>query len=190
MSGRPTSGTGQATGFNRLWLVGLIAVCAAAASALWAVTLLPIADPLPSQLQGWRTVGSYFDRPPPWPGKPWTIDGRTVPPAELAASAGPSHCGWDAVTFLSVGWPPGTISTSASQDRQYIRDPAGRIHQGRLLGSWEHNPKIPADARDSGYRYGALDLYLAPSDEDIYAYLVAPSDSERWPRSDPLTLCS
>jgi hypothetical protein len=42
----------------------------------------------------------------------------------------------------------------------------------------------------SGYRYGALRLYLAASDENSYAYLVSPNDSERWPRSDPMTLCA
>jgi hypothetical protein len=49
---------------------------------------------------------------------------------------------------------------------------------------------LPVDASDTGYRYGALKLYLALSDENSYAYLVSPTDSERWPRSDPMTLCS
>jgi hypothetical protein len=58
-----------------------------------------------------------------------------------------------------------------------------------ITGTWARNPTIPADAKDTGYRYGALKLYLAPSDEDSYLYLVAPADSERWPRSDPQTFC-
>jgi hypothetical protein len=169
------------------WVAGVVVV---AGVGLWVVTLLPIADPLPQQLQGWRTVGSYFDRPPAWPGKPWTEDGRAVDAAELEASAGPSHCGWDSVTFLNIGWPVGTRSTSAAQDRLYIRDPGRTLQTPYLLGSWANNPTLPADARDTGYRYGALKLFLALSDQDSYAYLVAPSDSERWPRSEPQTLCA
>jgi hypothetical protein len=157
---------------------------------LWVVTLLPIADPLPQPLQGWRTVGSYFDRPPAWPGKPWTKDGRAVDAAELEASAGPSHCGWESATFLNIGWPLGTRSTSAAQDRLYIRDPSRTLQTPYLRGSWAKNPALPADARDTGYRYGALKLYLALSDQDSYAYLVAPGDRERWPRSEPQTLCA
>ena len=170
------------------WAIGAVAL---AGFALWLVTLLPIADPLPPPLQGWRTVGSYFDRPPSWPGKPWTKDGRTVGWGEMQASAGPSHCGLDSLTFLDINWPLGTSNTtSGEQQRQYIRDPSRKLQPNYLLGSWARNPTLPADARDTGYRYGALKLYLAHSDENRYTYLVAPADSERWPRSDPGTTCS
>jgi hypothetical protein len=157
----------------------VVGVALLVAIGFWVVALLPIAEPLPPQLQGWRTVGSYFDRPPAWPGKPWIKDGRTVAWAELAASAGPSHCGWDSLTFLNLGWPLGTRSTTAAQDRQYIRDPNRTLRSPYLLGTWARKPTLPADASDTGYRYGALKLYLAPSDEESYAYLVAPADSER-----------
>jgi hypothetical protein len=172
------------------WVLALLGVGLTAGVGLWLVTLLPIADPLPQSLQGWRTVGSYFDRPPAWPGKPWTKDGRTVGWAELESSAGPAHCGWDSLTLMGVGWPLGTVSTTSAQERQYVRDPGGTLKTPNLLGTWARNPTLPADARDTGYRYGALKLYLAPSDQDTYAYLVAPADSERWPRSEPQTLCS
>jgi hypothetical protein len=156
----------------------------------WLTTLLPIADPLPPPLQGWRTVGSYFDHPPAWPGKPWMKQGRTIDKLELEAAAGPSHCGWDSATFLNLGWPLGTIAADAGQDRLYVRDPGRTIQGATLLGSWEHDPALPADAKDTGYRYGAIKLYLAYSDQDYFAYLLAPADSERWPRSDPMTLCA
>jgi hypothetical protein len=92
--------------------------------------------------------------------------------------------------MLNIGWPPGTRSATADQDRQYVRDPNRTLQSTSLLGTWARNPTLPSDARDTGYRYGALKLYLAASDEDSYVYLVAPADSERWPRSDPMTLCS
>jgi hypothetical protein len=92
--------------------------------------------------------------------------------------------------MLNIGWPLGTLSTSADQDRQYVRDPGSTLPTSNLVGTWARNPTLPADAGDTGYRYGALKLYLAVSDENSYAYLVSPTDSERWPRSDPMTLCS
>lgn len=180
----------MATARIRPPITWVVAVVLLAGVGFWFATMLPIADPLPPQLRGWRTVGSYLDRPPAYPGKPWTKDGSPVESAELDASAGPSHCGWDAVTMLNVGWPPGTRSITAEQDRQYIRDRNRTLPSTNLKGTWTKNPTLPADARDTGYRYGALKLYLAPSDQDSYAYLVAPADSERWPRSDPMTLCS
>ncbi len=167
-------------------IVGVVVVVGV---GLWVATLLPIADPLPAQLQGWRTVGSYFDRPPAYPGKPWTIGDRSVDSTVLEAIAGPSHCGWDSVTLLFIGWPIGIAATNGSQGRQYVRDLHGAL-QGPIHGTWARNPEIPSDARDTGYRYGAVKLYLASSDEDVYAYLIAPADSERWPRSDPMLLCS
>jgi hypothetical protein len=170
-----------------IWVVAAVLL---AVVGFWFVTLLPIANPLPPQLQGWRTVGSYFDTPPAYPGKPWSKDGRSVDSAELDASGGPSHCGWDSVTMLNIGWPLGTRSTSADQDRQYVRDPNRTLQSATLSGTLARNPTLPADARDTGYRYGALKLYLAASDENSYAYVIAPADSERWPRSIPMTLCS
>ena len=144
---------------------------------------------VPNPHNAGRTVGSYFDRPLPWPGGPWLIDGRRVGSAEMTASAGPSHCGWSSATFLTMGWPPGTGTLSAAHSRQFIRDPAGQVPHDSLLGTWARNPILPADAEDTGFRYGAIKLYFAPSDQDRYAYLIAPDDSERWPRSDPQTGC-
>src|SRR4051812_47292716 len=42
----------------------------------------------------------------------------------------------------------------------------------------------------TGFAVKGVALYLAPSDEDEAVYLVAGSTVERWPRSDPMTLCS
>ncbi|HKW70918.1 MAG TPA: hypothetical protein VJP81_10070 [Candidatus Dormibacteraeota bacterium] len=107
---------------------------------------------------------------------------------ELDASAGPSHCGWESFTFFTLGWPLGNASPTAPS-RQYVRDPFGRLVGGHLLGTWAHNPDLPADAADTGYHYSALRLYLAASDYDRYVYMVAPYDSERRPRSEPATEC-
>ncbi len=136
---------------------------------------------------GGRTVGSYFDNPPAWPGPAWSHGNRTASWPELDASAGPQHCGLQSLTFLTFGWPLGNASPTA-QGRQYIRDPLDHLVGGHLLGTWAHNPTLPGGAVDTGYHYGTISLYLAP-DVDRYVYLVAPNDSERWPRSDPPIEC-
>jgi len=174
----------------RLALVGAAAAVVVLLAGLWLVTLLPVAHPLPPPFQRWQTVGSYFDRPPAWPGKPWSYAGHSVDSEVLTAAAGPSHCSWDSATFLTIGWPLGTRAHSSSQSRQYLRDPAGVVESAPLRGSWMKNPPIPRDAKDTGYTYGALELVLAQSDQDAYIYVISPRDSERWPRSDPQTACS
>ena len=138
-----------------------------------------------------RTVGSYFDNPPAWPGQPWSRNGVEVSNGVLESSAGPAHCGLESATIMFIGWPPGTDATSSARARQYIRDTRGALLGDRFLqGSFGHNPALPPDATDTGFRYdGVLKLYIAPSDADRYVYLIAPADSERWPRSDPMTLC-
>jgi hypothetical protein len=58
-----------------------------------------------------------------------------------------------------------------------------------LLGTWAHNPSLPAHAVDTHFHYGPIKLFLAASDSDRYVYLVAPNDSERWPRSEEPVGC-
>ena len=107
----------------------------------------------------------------------------------MEAAAGPEHCGWQSATLLTIAWPPGTNASTSSQARQYIRDPMDAMQSQYLKGSWARNPPLPLDASDTEYRYGLLKLLLAPSDVDRYVYVVAPKDSERWPRSDPMSVC-
>ncbi len=147
-------------------------------------------DLLPTPLQQSRTVGSYFDSPPAWPGYAWERNGATVGRNELVTSAGPAHCQMQSMTMLTIGWPPGTRTDTAAGARQYIRDPVDRLQNSYLQGTWMRNPPRPTDLADSGYRYGVMRLYVAPSDQDRYVYLVTPADSERWPRSEPMTLCA
>lgn len=138
------------------------------------------------------SVAAAFDDPPASPGYTWSKDGRAVSRSELATFGGPDHCGWQSATFLMIGWPPGTLADTASKARQYVRDPRGSVvvYQGRafreLLG---RNVALPSDAKPTGYKLGAIELYLSPSDEDRWIYVASPRDAERWPRSDPMTAC-
>lgn len=145
----------------------------------------------PAQLPRHDTVAAYFDAPPPWPGQPWTKADQAVDAHVLESAGGPAHCDLQAVTFMTMGWPVGTFAATGDHARQYLRDrPQSAILAANLRGTWALDPKLPADAQDTGYRYGSVKLFVAPSDWDDYVYLVAPHDSERWPRSDPMTLCA
>ncbi len=135
------------------------------------------------------SVAVAFDPPPSYPGYPWMRQGRPVSPKELVTAAGPAHCGWQSATYLTIGWPLGTVSTTAAQARLYIRDPSGVVSSSYRQGLVLHTT-LPSDARPTGYSYGSLELYLSPLDQDEAIYVVGPGGAERWPRSDPMTLCA
>lgn len=148
----------------------------------WRTNLLGIRTALPFG----SSVAVAFD--PPAPGYPWTRGGRPVSDNELNTRAGPDHCGWGSATFMLLAWPPGTFASTAADARQYIRDPQRSI-RGTFKVPFERNVTLPSEARSTGYRLGAVELYLSPTDQDRWVYLVGPSDVERWPRSDPMTGC-
>lgn len=134
------------------------------------------------------SVSAAFDNPPAYPGYQWMRNGKPVRPEELGTSAGPPHCGWQSATFLTVGWPLGTVSQNIGQTRSYIRDPWGVIG-GTYRERLATRATVPLDARATGYRLGAIELYLSPSDQDKAAYLVTSAGAERWPRADPFVAC-
>lgn len=142
----------------------------------------------PGSTHGQGTVADIFRSPDPYPGKAWTRGGVEVPPTEIVAAAGPEHCGWQSATFLTLGWPLGTRPQTAAGARQYVRDPR-RVLPSRLP-PLELDATLPADASPTGYAHGPVRLYLAPSDQDRAAYLVLGDSVERWPRSDPIAVCS
>ena len=135
------------------------------------------------------SLSAAFDNPPSYPGYEWTRNGKSVRYEELGASAGPSHCGWQSATILTIGWPLGTVSASAAQARFYIRDPKG-IMGGSFKDRLIKDAHLPADARATGYKLGSIDLYLSPADQDDDAYLVTSAGAERWPRADPFYACA
>lgn len=135
------------------------------------------------------SVAVAFDDPIGYPGYSWSRDGRRVGPEEVNTIAGPGHCGWQSATMLFIGWPLGTVSTTAAQARQYIRDPRGVLGH-RYQELMARSVTLPSDAHPTGYRLGLIELYLSPSDQDQWIYVVSPSDRERWPRADPMVLCA
>jgi len=69
-------------------------------------------------------------------------------------------------------------------------DPNGVIPTTNLRSRLSLNAELPSDDRSTGYQDRNAKLYLAPSDEDNAVYIVNGRSIERWPRSDPMTLCS
>jgi len=166
-----------------LVIAGVVAIGLAA--AIWQLNVLEVRARSP-----FATISSAFDTPPAYPGYRWSRDGRVVGEFELTTIAGPSHCGWQSATMLFIGWPPGTIAPTSEQSRFYIRDPQGVFgasYRDRLM----RKVTLPGNARSSGYRLGAMELYLSPDDQDEAIYVVTPSGAERWPRVPPRTpLCA
>jgi hypothetical protein len=150
----------------------------------WRVNILGIRTASPV-----ASVAAAFDPPPSYPGYEWMRNGHPVSPEELVTAAGPAHCGGQSATYLTIGWPLGTVSTTSAQARLYIRDPNGVVSPSyrQLLGL---HATLPSDARPTGYSYGSIKLYLSPSDQDQAIYVIGPAGAERWPRSDPMALCS
>ncbi|GAB3938848.1 hypothetical protein [Micromonospora vulcania] len=104
--------------------------------------------------------------------------------------AGSEHCGWQDVTFLHVQLPlPG--QTGVAANRQYVRDPAGRL-DAEVRATYAPRTELPADARSTGYAGpDGRQLWLAPSDSDTLAYVVYPDSRrvEAWPRTTQTLGC-
>jgi hypothetical protein len=132
-------------------------------------------------------VASFFSPPREYPGPVWTKNGRPVNGRELNSIAGPEHCGWQSAVIMHLGWPLGTVSETSAQIRQYIRDPNGAVDPA-LRDKLVRDARLPVDAVDTGYRQGALQLWLSASDPDG-VFLRAGQDTERWPRAEPVIGC-
>jgi hypothetical protein len=134
------------------------------------------------------SVAAYFSPPRPFPGPTWTRSGRPVDGRELNSIAGPEHCRWERAVLMHLGWPLGTVSRDATEIRQFVRDPDGVVDE-RLRDRLATGIDLPADARDTGYRNGGLQVWLSPSRPDT-AYLRAGDDVEGWPRADRVLACA
>ncbi|MGV9759476.1 hypothetical protein ACWDUC_27090 [Streptomyces tricolor] len=95
--------------------------------------------------------------------------GRRVPVTRLHSSTGPEHCGWQSAGFLALG------------ARTYARDPEGVLERdGLLRAPYRAKVRMPADARDTGYRHRDRRLWLTA--DRTTAYVRTPAGVEAWPR--------
>jgi len=111
----------------------------------------------------------------------WTDrDGRRVPTTTLSSSVGPEHCDWESVHFLALG--------EGEDARQYARDPEGALGSGELLTSeYDGDIRMPADARDTGYRFDDWALWL--TDDKATAYVRTSHGVEAWPATNDWVAC-
>lgn len=134
------------------------------------------------------TVAEVFSSLQEGQAPAWTKGGEVVDTDEISAFAGPEHCSWEKAVFLHLGWPPGTVSQTSRDSRQYLRDP-GDVIEVDLQDELDLAARLPDDAEDTTYRLGDLQLWLAPSDADG-AYLRLGDGAERWPRANPPIACA
>ncbi|MEV7242543.1 hypothetical protein AB0N92_15035 [Streptomyces sp. NPDC093248] len=94
--------------------------------------------------------------------------GRRVPVRRLSSSSGPEHCDWQSARFLAL------------DGRTYARDPEGVLgRDGLLRAPYRARVRMPATARDTGYHYRGLRLWLTGDRDTVYVRTAA--GTEAWP---------
>ncbi|MGY1582182.1 hypothetical protein [Streptomyces sp. MN13] len=103
----------------------------------------------------------------------WTdVHGNRVPITEVNSSKGPAHCDWQAAHFLELG--------GGGHDGNYARDPGGVLPDGMLTGAYDGDVRMPAGARDTGFRRDDRELWV--TDDPAMIYVRTPDGVEAWPR--------
>ena len=96
-------------------------------------------------------------------------------------------CYPDNIREILIGTPLGEPTTPQTT-RIYVRDPDGAAHGAFGTAPLRRNIALPPGARDSGYRFGDLALWILPDDPQ-YVYVVSPDGVEAWPLAQPLYGC-
>jgi hypothetical protein len=92
-------------------------------------------------------------------------------------------CDRGQVAMLSIGRPLGE-RMDRLVFREYVRDPAGEFFgNGWLTEPYDGAARLPADAADTGWTNGNIDLWLSPGEQERAIYLVRGDVVERWPRA-------
>jgi hypothetical protein len=111
-----------------------------------------------------------------------TPDGDRVPSTEIRSFAGPEHCDWQDITFLTV--------RRGTDEQQYLRDTDGELGRS-LTTTYDDAATVPRGATDTGYERDGRHLWL--DHEGTAAYLVStddPADVERWPATKERVACA
>jgi WD40 repeat protein len=102
-----------------------------------------------------------------------TPSGKPVPVTRIHSTAGPEHCDWQDIVFLTLG--------GEQRDHLFLRDTTDKLQQW-LATTYDGRAALPQDASDSGFERDGRHLWLAR--DGTAAYLVStddPNDVERWP---------
>ena len=163
----------------------------------------PVADPRPHRCAG--ASGSITDlsaEPPAWrsaaSGRFWTTtDGCLVRMDVVADHSGPDHCGWASARYMVVTHPPGGIwrqeranerLAESARPHHYVRDPDGVYNRPDTTRLLDLDATLPSNAKDSGLRRGAEELWFVPGDT-TGVFVKVENVVERWPLDDNLPLC-
>ena len=108
----------------------------------------------------------------------WTTSaGDRVPVTRITSYAGPEHCDWQDITFLTL-----------EDDQQFLRDTTGELRRWSAT-TYDADAVLPRDATDTGFERDGRHLWLATD----AAYLVStedPMDVERWPAAKERIGCA
>lgn len=141
---------------------------------------------LTAEPSSWLAYGEY---------RRWTdVDGCPVRIDVISQTVGPDHCGWETVTFLTIGDPIGSsIGTTVITDaRRFVWDPQGALPR---VDDESRNEVVavtdlPPSTYDAGYRDGTAELWLDPQDPTSL-YRVDGAVAERYVADlDQQFLCS
>lgn len=113
--------------------------------------------------------------------------GDPVRTERLNVIRGSSHCDWQDILFLHVGWPLGSTGEPGPA-RQYVRDADGVLDE-RVGQPLDADTTLPAEARPTSHHTSVASLWLGPDDGEDAIYLIFGGHVERWPRADPPVVC-
>lgn len=172
------------------------------ATLVWSVAAMAAAEEVSAALP--RLTGS--PDPCPWdpgdpprsmvPGhpelaEPWcdaSGEGVVLVEDQIGSHIGPGHCGWESVSFLYLGWPPGEVIDGYTV-RQFVRDPRGEFPRG-LATEYDGDARLPARAYSTGISNGHVEIWLDPASGEDAVYMVGAGRVERWPRAKSIIGCA
>ncbi|MET9731092.1 hypothetical protein ABZZ79_10635 [Streptomyces sp. NPDC006458] len=100
----------------------------------------------------------------------WTdAGGNRLPYTRIHSYRGQEHCDWQDADFIALG------------DASYGRDPDGVLPDGALTAAYDGAARLPADARDTGYRHGDRALWRS-ADDPSRVYVRDADGVQAWPR--------
>lgn len=112
----------------------------------------------------------------------WTDeDGAVVPTDRLEVFSGAGHCGWEEVTFLSLGTWDDDVPTYVRRLLPELQEYADEPFRAHV--------RLPRDAEDTGFRRGEDRLWLAPDLSRAYVGETR-ADVELWPRTTERLGCA
>ncbi|MDV9177207.1 hypothetical protein R6V09_44645 [Streptomyces sp. W16] len=103
----------------------------------------------------------------------WTDqNGKRVATTTVSSGVGAAHCDWQQAHFLQTG--------EGEKRKLYARDPHKVLPSEMLTAPYDGDVRMPANARDTGYRYRDWQLWFTA--DASKAYVRTPDGVEAWPQ--------